>query len=129
MLSQANKTDITTLEKKRIEFLDLAKGICILLVVWLHVDVDTPRDIYLSAIRMPLFFFLSGMFFKEYDGFLTFLKKKTNKLLIPFVFFYLTTSVLIPIILCHNNTFYAQVYASCNCAKRSSQTDIGWRTR
>jgi len=48
---------------------------------------------------MPLYFFLSGLFFKEYEGFLGFLIRKINKLLIPFGFFYLTTSFLLPNIL------------------------------
>lgn len=86
----------------RIQYFDLAKGICILLVVWFHLKglhgLQTCVDPYLSAIRMPLYFFLSGFFFKTYDGFAAFLRKKTHKLLIPFAFFYLTTSVLMPIL-------------------------------
>lgn len=72
--------------KERIEFIDLAKGICILLVVQIHVFGDTSWNIFkvFSIFRMPLYFFLSGVFFKSYDGFYSFLKKKTNKLLIPF---------------------------------------------
>lgn len=45
---------------------------------------------------MPLYFILSGLFFKEY-GFKTFILKKTNKLLIPYIFFYVVTGVLIPV--------------------------------
>ena len=48
---------------------------------------------------MPLYFFLSGFFFKTYGGFGAFIKKKTNKLLIPFVFFYLTLSVFLSLFL------------------------------
>lgn len=99
MPSQANTANTTaTPEKQRIEFFDLAKGICILLVVWFHIDADSPRDVYINAIRMPLYFFLTGFFFKDYNSFRTFLTKKTNKLLIPFAFFYLTTAVLFPIL-------------------------------
>lgn len=50
----------------------------------------------LGCIRMPLYFFLSGLFFKQYEGYLPFIKRKINKLLIPFFFFYLMTSVLLP---------------------------------
>ncbi len=45
---------------------------------------------------MPLYFCVSGLFFKRYEGFGGFLKRKTNKLAIPFFFFYLLTSVLLP---------------------------------
>lgn len=48
---------------------------------------------------MPLYFFLSGLFFKEYEGFLGFFQRKVNKLLIPFAFFYLVTSFALPNIL------------------------------
>ena len=72
--------------KHRIEFIDLAKGICILQVVLLHVYGDTSGEVIkvMNLFRMPLYFVLSGIFFKTYDGLLPFVKKKTNKLLIPF---------------------------------------------
>lgn len=73
-------------KKQRIEFIDLAKGVCILLVVLSHTHVDVP---FLLYIRMPLYFLLSGLFFKLYDGFVDFSIRKTNKILIPFLFFYL----------------------------------------
>ena len=73
-------------DKKRIEFIDLAKGICIILVVISHCHINIP---YLQYIRMPLYFVLSGLFFKEYAGFWDFTIRKTNKILIPFLFFYL----------------------------------------
>ena len=86
----------------RIAYFDLAKGICILLVVLFHFQelygISLPTDKYFDIIRMPLYFFLSGYFFKTYEGFLFFLRRKTDRLLIPFIFFYLTTSVILPII-------------------------------
>ena len=81
---------------QRIQYIDLAKGLCILLVVLFHVFQHVhfvPEFIRsLSCFRMPLYFFLSGLFFKEYEGFLGFFLRKVNKLLIPFAFFYLVTS-------------------------------------
>ncbi len=76
--------------KKRIEFIDLAKGICISLVVLLHVLGDLSGTIVniMNLFRMPLYFVLSGLFFKTYDGLYSFFKKKTNKLLVPFLFMY-----------------------------------------
>lgn len=85
---------------QRIQFIDLAKGLCITLVVLYHVnkrfDLSPALFTVLSTFRMPLYFLLSGLFFKEYENFLGFLKRKTNKLLIPFLFFYLITSFLMP---------------------------------
>lgn len=93
---------------KRIEWIDLAKGICIFLVVFQHVsvalDIDYPLKTQFTSFRMPLYFILSGLFFKQYEGFIGFLKRKTNKLLIPFLFFLLTTSVIPFAILNHESS-------------------------
>jgi fucose 4-O-acetylase-like acetyltransferase len=86
--------------QKRIEFLDLAKGICIILVVLFHMTkyyhVEMPAADFFKAFRLPLYFFLSGLFFKTYSGFSDFVVRKVNKLLIPFVFWYLLLSVSVP---------------------------------
>lgn len=49
--------------------------------------------------RMPLYFILSGLFFKDYGGFKYFFVKKTNKLAIPFFFFFILNILLFPFIL------------------------------
>ena len=86
--------------KKRIEYIDLAKGFCICLVVLFHMsmfyEVTLPGNAFMKSFRMPLYFFLSGCFFKTYGGLLDFVKRKVNKLLIPFVFFYIVCSFAIP---------------------------------
>ncbi len=100
-------------KKPRIEFIDLAKGFCILLVVFHHLQSSTKThfliDQYTTACRMPLYFFLSGLFFKPYENFLGFLIRKTNKLLIPFLFFYTVVSLAIPALLyyTHIDTSFA----------------------
>ena len=81
------------MEKKRIEFIDLAKGICIIWVIIAHTGVDIPIPI-LSYARMPLYFILSGLFFKDYGSLKNLTLKKTNKILIPFTFFYLLGYVI-----------------------------------
>lgn len=81
-----NKTNGYIDKNKRIEFIDLAKGICILLVVLLHSGIEFFNLPNLVALRMPLYFFLSGLFFKPYL-ISEFFIKKTNNILIPFLFF------------------------------------------
>lgn len=105
-MSSSQQTVPTALpqeKKPRIEFIDLAKGFCILLVVFHHLQSSTKThfliDQYTMACRMPLYFFLSGLFFKPYENFLGFLIRKTNKLLVPFLFFYITISLAIPALL------------------------------
>lgn len=68
--------------KKRIDYFDLMKGVCIILVILHHCDVL--HSDMLRCIRMPLYFMLSGMFFKKYSGFLDFTIRKINRLLIPY---------------------------------------------
>ena len=89
-------------KSKRVVWVDTAKGICILLVVLHHcaqvLGASYPLQLEFMTFRMPLYFILSGLFFKQY-GFKTFILKKTNKLLIPYVFFYVLTGVLIPVTL------------------------------
>jgi fucose 4-O-acetylase-like acetyltransferase len=74
---------------KRIEYLDIAKGIGILLVVLGHNDFEVislfvQRLIY--SFHMPLFFFLSGYFINTAVPFFDFFKKRFNSLLKPFFF-------------------------------------------
>jgi len=82
-------TKITT---KRIPFIDLTKGVCILLVILFHVggpinQLDPHHMI--ASFRMPLYFFISGVFFKPYNGATEFIIRKINRLIIPFLFFFL----------------------------------------
>ena len=74
---------------KRIEYIDIAKGIGILLVVLGHNDFEVisvfaQRLIY--SFHMPLFFFLSGYFLNTAIPFFEFIKKRSNTLLKPFLF-------------------------------------------
>lgn len=71
--------------KPRLQYIDLAKGICIILVMSMHIGFLAYP--FLAFLRMPLYFFLSGLFFKQYDSFQIFLKKKINNLIIPMFFF------------------------------------------
>ena len=89
---------VTPSEKNRIEFFDLAKGFCIFLVVIYHVsslyEIELPASNIIKSIRLPLYFFLSGCFSKTYVGWLDFLKRKCNKLLLPFAFWFLFSLAL-----------------------------------
>ena len=84
-------------KNKRIDFVDLTKGVCIILVVMAHIGGAFEKLDYHSMIasfRMPLYFFISGIFFKSYEGLFGFFIRKINKLIIPFLFFYLSAFFL-----------------------------------
>ena len=77
-------------QSARIEYIDMAKGFCILLVVFAHIHPDLTRyawGVFFDSFRMPLYFFLSGIFFKRYSGIGEFCLKKINNLIVPLLFF------------------------------------------
>lgn len=91
-------------KKAHIEFIDLAKGFCIMLVVLYHIMGhfsinDNIITIGLQSFRIPLYFILSGLFFKPYESFAGFVIRKTNKLVVPFIAFYVLTVILLPLML------------------------------
>lgn len=77
--------------KQRIAFLDFIKGVCIILLVSFHVQ-PSGHELH-QTFLMPIFFFLSGLNFKTYDGFKTFFRRKVNNLLVPLVFFLIIGTV------------------------------------
>ncbi|MGG3623525.1 acyltransferase family protein [Bacillus gobiensis] len=77
---------------KRIEWIDAAKGIGIILVVAGHVPTTDPIKQFIYSFHMPLFFFLSGLVFKSKDlGLKSFIQKKARSLLFPYVCFAIIT--------------------------------------
>lgn len=74
---------------KRIESIDIARGIGILLVVLAHNDfgyISQYGHEVIYSFHMPLFFFLSGYFIRTDISFLEFFKKRFHSLLKPFLF-------------------------------------------
>jgi len=71
--------------KKRDRSVDVAKGILIIMVVIGHSGIDFAKYIY--WFHMPVFFILSGLFFKKinsYEEFLAFVKKNVRSMVIPY---------------------------------------------
>ncbi|MBN8253923.1 acyltransferase family protein [Priestia flexa] len=85
----------------RINWIDTAKGIGILLVVLGHTSIPSNLESWIYSFHMPLFFFLSGFLFKEskYPTMIIFLKKKVQTLLIPYFAFSLLTYLFWAVIL------------------------------
>jgi fucose 4-O-acetylase-like acetyltransferase len=77
--------------KERIKWLDAAKGLGILLVVFGHNPVPAPLGKYLVSFHMPLFFLVSGYLFGMTKplGFKEFLRKRIRTLVIPYFAFFL----------------------------------------
>ncbi len=71
-------------KKERIAWIDLARGIGILLILLGHLPGLGKLGTWIFSFHVPLFFFLSGYLFKNDLSFLPFLKKKAKALLLPY---------------------------------------------
>jgi len=96
---------------KRIEYLDIARGIGILLVVLGHNDFGAISPFFHQVIysfHIPLFFFLSGYFINASIAFLDFFKRRFHSVLKPYLF-----------------TIFLIYFTSVSFEKMSFQTAIG----
>lgn len=96
------------MEKKRFENVDICKGILILLVVITHgVGMTAAKEGYFrtwaGSVTMPSFFILSGLMYNHEKwskkGFVAFVVRRIQTLIIPYFFFELTGGAVVQIIL------------------------------
>ncbi len=80
--------------KKRYDYIDIFRAIGILLMVMGHIYFGKHFDFYIHAFHMPIFFIVSGYFFKADEVFTVFLNKKFKTLIIPYLVFGLLNYVL-----------------------------------
>lgn len=71
---------------KRFDYMDIAKGFGILMVVWAHIMLVGASHRLIYAFHMPLFFFVSGLLFNKnkFDGMAAFLKHRFKRLFVPY---------------------------------------------
>ncbi len=84
-------------QSNRIEFIDLAKGVCIILIVAGHCGLSAIPGLE-SWVIVSFYFLLSGLFFKIDGGIKKFIIKKTNQILVPFIFFAIPGLILYSIV-------------------------------
>ncbi len=104
-------------QKKRIEYIDCIKGFTILWVVIYHFGQENIPEWVTIGYRMPLFFFLSGIFFRA-KPFKEFLIRRINTLIIPFCFWMIVTAfyyyckynIIAPILSINHETFEASLW-------------------
>ncbi len=94
MLQETQSTELSTPVSKtaalsnRVAYVDIAKGIGIILVVMGHNDFSLISPFahkLIYSFHMPMFFFMSGMFFKPDVPFWTFIRNRYHRVLKPFV--------------------------------------------
>lgn len=71
----------------RVEYIDLFRGLGILLMILGHLDLGNVFLHYIHAFHMPMFFFVSGLFFKPARNMPDFIRKKARSLLLPYAVF------------------------------------------
>lgn len=77
---------------KRNDIVDIAKGIGIFLMVIGHTGIPLPLRIWIYSFHMPLFFFISGFFYKrDKYGIGSFVKARCKTLVIPYFIFLVIT--------------------------------------
>lgn len=81
--------------KKRFDYVDLAKALGMLTIIWGHVAAGKSVT-FVYTFHIPLFFFLSGMVFVKgkYPDFLSFVKRKTQTLIVPYIIYSFVTWVI-----------------------------------
>lgn len=83
------------MQTKRYDYIDTAKGIGIMLVVWSHMGSSVELSNfykwggYITTFYMPLFFILSGLFYKP-----TNMRKRLKQLLVPYISFYVLAYIV-----------------------------------
>ncbi|QQE80941.1 acyltransferase family protein [Alicyclobacillus sp. SO9] len=75
--------------KQRVTWIDVCKGIAILLVILGHTTIPPRTYNYIYSFHMPLFFMLSGYLFSmsRHSEFMPFLKSRVKSLVIPYFSF------------------------------------------
>lgn len=95
----------------RIKWIDVAKGICIFLVVFGHCITreGTGKVVFLNRLiysfHMPLFFILSGITLKTDIPFLEFVKKKFTRILLPAYGFMIGYNICMALISIFNSNY------------------------
>ena len=94
---------------KRIEWLDLAKGMAIFLMVCGHTSIPSSISNWIWSFHMPLFFIVSGMLFfpKRTPSFIAFVKKRCRTLLLPWIVFTIVT-------ICYSPTESLRLLSGCH---------------
>lgn len=70
---------------KRDAYIDIAKGICMLLIICIHAEVFGVIGMPLTFIAVPMFFFMSGFYDRSEKPLNSWLIKSLRTLILPAV--------------------------------------------
>lgn len=69
---------------KRLDWIDMTKGLAIILVLLVHLNFNTYSVVWIGSFIVTLFFIVSGFLFSEGKSFKDFLYKRIKTLIIPY---------------------------------------------
>ena len=77
------------MEAKRLDYVDIAKGLAMLAIVWGHIMLVGWSHNFVYGFHIFIFFFLSGMMFRKekYDSIVSLLKKRFKTLFLFICYF------------------------------------------
>lgn len=80
-------------QKKRLDYIDLAKCFGMLAIIWGHIIHEGWPNQIVYSWHIPLFFFMSGMVFNasKYPTLKSFLSNRVRTLLVPYLVFSVAT--------------------------------------
>ncbi|MGN1337712.1 MAG: acyltransferase family protein [Candidatus Coprovivens sp.] len=81
------------MEKKRVNYIDIAKGISIICIILGHLGIKS-IDKVVFTFHVPIFFIISGYFLNDKINNREFIKSKFNRLIIPYFFICLVIIIL-----------------------------------
>lgn len=84
-------------KNKRLDYLDVAKGIGILLVILGHCQLGRIGEVHslIYSFHMPLFFFVSGVCFSNKYDFTSLAVKRFKQMILPTIYFSVISTVLV----------------------------------
>lgn len=80
--------DDCSISKQRLDYIDVFRSLGIIAMVMGHIGFGGKFDHFIHAFHMPMFFFISGFFYrKRYCSIGEYVAKKARSLLIPYISF------------------------------------------
>ncbi len=78
-----------TIPEIRLDNIDIAKGLGMLLVIWAHILVEGPINWFIYVFHMPLFFYISGLLYtpEKYKKVGALVSKRVRTLIVPYVIY------------------------------------------
>lgn len=75
------------MSKQRLDYIDVFRGLGIISMVMGHIGFGGEFDYFIHAFHMPMFFFISGFFYRNDYRIGEYITKKAKSLLIPYISF------------------------------------------